>query len=77
MKNLQGNSMPEVFRFDAESWCVVYSRANSGVVQMTSNIATEEVAKKYADAIRLTGGHVFRVVPAGVLIAALDLIQSK
>lgn len=35
----------EVIRFDAESWVVVHLRPHSDVVQVTSNIADEEVAK--------------------------------
>lgn len=46
------------------------------VVQMTSNIADAEVAEMMADGIRKRGGHVFRAVPAGVLIAALELIKK-
>lgn len=64
-----------VFRFDAESYCVVYCRENSDVVQMTSNLADSEVAEMYADAIRKRGGHVFKSVPAGVLVAALELVK--
>ncbi len=61
-----------VYRFDAESWCVVHCRENSGVVQVTSNIATEYLAQQYAENMRLCGGHVFRVVQAGVLVAVLE-----
>jgi len=44
---------------------------------MTSNLADAEVAEMYADAIRKRGGHVFKAVPAGVLVAALELVKSK
>ena len=65
-----------VFRFDAESYCLIYCREHSDVVQMTSNIADAEVAEMMADGIRKRGGHVFRAVPAGVLVAALELIKK-
>lgn len=68
--------MAQVYRFDADGWCVVYCREHSDVVQMTSNLADEEIANKYAQMIRDDGGHVFRVVRAGVLVAALDLIHD-
>lgn len=64
----------DVFRFDADSWCVVHCRAHSDVVQMTSNLADEEIANQYAGLVRADGGHVFRVVQSGVLVAALGLI---
>ena len=66
----------EVFRFDAESWCVVHCRLDSDVVQMTSNIADEVLANQHAQNVRLLGGHVFRVCKAGVLVAALELIKT-
>ena len=66
-----------VFRFDHESYCVVCCRENSDVVQMVSNLADKTVAEMYADGIRNRGGHVFAVVSAGVLVAALELIKSK
>ena len=65
-----------VFRFDAESYCLIFCREHSDVVQMTSNIADAEVAEMMADGIRKRGGHVFRAVPAGVLVAALELIKK-
>jgi len=69
--------MPEtVFRFDGESWCVVFCRPNSDVVQMTSNIPDEECAISHAERLRADGYHVFRACPAGVLIAALELIKT-
>ena len=68
--------MPEtVFRFDGESWCVVFCRPNSDVVQMTSNIPDEECAISHVERLRADGYHVFRACPAGVLIAALELIM--
>jgi len=66
-----------VFRFDRESFCVVFCRENSGVVQMTSNLPDKELAERCASMIRDRGGHVFSVVSAGVLIAALKLIKQK
>ncbi len=69
--------MPEtVFRFDGESWCVVFCRPNSDVVQMTSNIPDEECAISHVERLRADGYHVFRACPAGVLIAALELIKT-
>ena len=70
------NSPAPVFRFDHEAYCVVFCRENSAVVQMTSNLADETVAQMYANGIRERGGHVFRAVPAGVLVAALELIRG-
>ena len=69
--------MTQVFRFDGESWCVIFCRPNSDVVQMTSNIADETTAMNYIRELRVQGYHVFRAVPAGVLIAALELIKTK
>lgn len=66
-----------VFKFDHESFCVVFCLENSAVVQMTSNIPDEALANRCAEMIRERGGHVFRVVSAGVLIAALELIKQK
>jgi hypothetical protein len=43
---------------------------------MTSNIVDLTLAKRIADEIRESGGHVFAVVPAGTLIAALALIKK-
>lgn len=63
-------------RFDGESYCVVHCRPNSDVVQMTSNIADRELAIRIANEIRKQGGHVFRVAPAGVVVAALFLIKK-
>lgn len=65
-----------VFRFDAEAWCVVHCPKGSALVQMTSNLASDKVANDYANAVRQDGGHVFRVMPAGVLVAALSMIGS-
>lgn len=65
-----------VFRFDHKSYCVVCCRENSDVVQVVSNLADKTVADMYADDIRNRGGHVFAVVPAGVLVAALGLLES-
>ena len=64
-----------VFRFDHDAYCVVCCRENSDVVQMVSNLADKAVADMYADGIRNRGGHVFAVVPAGVLVAALNLVK--
>ena len=66
-----------VFRFDHESYVVVYCREHSDVVQMVSNLADQEVAEMYANNIRSRGGFVFQVCSAGVLIAALKLIKDK
>ena len=63
------------FRFDHELYCVVFCRENSDVVQMVSNLASKTVAKMYADGIRNRGGHVFSVVSAGDLVAALHLVK--
>lgn len=71
-----GDAVGIVFRFDHEAYCVVCCRENSDVVQMVSNLADKTVADMYADGIRNRGGHVFAVVSAGVLVAALDLIKS-
>lgn len=65
-----------VFRFDGDAYCMIHCRPNSDVVQMTSNIADAEVGNMMADELRKRGGHVFRVVPANVLIAALELIKT-
>jgi len=66
-----------VFCFDGESYCVVFCLEHSDVVRMTSNIADENVASMIVDSIRKNGGHVFCSVKAGVLIAAIELIQEK
>ena len=63
-------------RFDGESYCVVHCRPNSDVVQMTSNISGRDLAVRIANEIRKQGGHVFRVAPAGVLVAALMFIKK-
>lgn len=67
----------KVFRFDAESYCLIYCREHSDVVQVTSNIADAEVAEMMAYAIRKRGGHVIHSVPAGVLVAAIELVKSN
>lgn len=67
----------KVQRFDGDSFCVIYCRPNSDIVQMSSNIATEELAERMADYIREIGGFVFRVVQACVLIAALHLVKTS
>ena len=66
-----------MFRFDAESWCVVFCLKRSYTVQMTSNIASESIAMAHARGITEGGGHVFRVCKAGVLVAALELIKNR
>ena len=66
-----------VFKFDGDSYCVIYCREHSDVVQMTSNIADATVAEMYVKALQERGCHVFRALPAGVLIAALELIKKK
>lgn len=66
-----------LFRFDANAYVCVHCRPNSGVVQVTSNLADATVAKMYADSVRAIGGHVFATVQAGVLIAALQLIKEE
>lgn len=65
-----------VHRFNSESYCVVFTLANSDVVQVTSNVADEVVAKMIADSIRKQGGHIFATVKAGVLIAAMQLVKE-
>lgn len=69
--------MTEVFRFDADSYCMVHCRPNSDVVQMTSNIANVEVAEMMAEELKNRGGYVFHCVPAGVLVAALEMVKSN
>ena len=66
----------QVRRFDAESWVCVHCRPHSDVVQVTSNLADEDVADAYAAWITETNGHVFKVCKAGVLVAALKLIKT-
>lgn len=66
-----------VFKFDGESYCIIYCSENSDVVQMTSNVADAAVAAMMVEEMRKRGCHVFRAVPAGVLIAALELIKSE
>lgn len=68
---------PEYIRFDAESWVVVHLQSHSDVVQVTSNIADEEVAKTYCRLVEDNGGHVFASVKAGVLVAALMHIRPE
>ena len=67
----------KVVRFDGESWCVVFCLECSDVVQMTSNLSSEEIATVHAQIIRNRGGHIFRVCKAGVLVAALELIKTE
>lgn len=67
----------KVFRFDGESWCVVFCRPNSDIVQMTSNIPDEKCATSHVERLRADGYHVFRTCKAGVLIAALELIKTQ
>lgn len=69
--------MNQVFRFDAESYCLVHCMANCDVVRVTSNLASRAVAEQYAAAVRESGGHVFHVIPAGVLVAALHLVKDQ
>lgn len=66
-----------VVRFDAESWVCVHTLPNSETVSVCSNLADGDVAAKYADGIRKQGGHVFKICPAGVLVAALMLIKES
>ena len=66
-----------MFKFDGESYCMIHCRPNSDVVQMTSNIGDKDVADRMADIITVNGGHVFRIVTAKVLIAALELIKKR
>jgi hypothetical protein len=68
--------MSEVFRFDADSWICVHCRPNSDVVKVRSNIADEDAAIRYAEAVWAVGGYVFRVCKVGVLVAALQLIKT-
>lgn len=63
----------KVFQFDSKSWCMIYCLPNSDVVQMCSNIADQQTANTMAKALKDKGGHVFSVLPAGVLIASLVL----
>lgn len=65
-----------MFKFDGNRYCMIHCRPNSDVVQVTSNISDEVVANMMADELRKQGGYVFRVVPANVLIAALELIKK-
>ncbi len=65
-----------IFRFEGDTFVCVHCRPNSGVVQMTSNLADAKVAKMYADGIRESGGHVFSILPAGTLVAALKLVKK-
>ena len=65
-----------MFKFDGEAWCIIFCRANSDVVQMTSNLASEEVAVHMANSIKANEGYVFRVAQIKVLIAALELIKG-
>lgn len=69
-------SKNKIVRFDGDSWCVIFCRPNSDVVQMTSNIADEVTAINYMRELRGHGYHVFKACPAGVLIAALELIKA-
>lgn len=69
--------MDEVFRFDHESYCVVCCRENSDVVHMVANLADKSVAEMYADGIRRRGGHVFSVLSAGTLVAALMKLREE
>lgn len=69
--------MSNVFRFDGESYCIIYCREHSDVVQMTGNVADAAVAAMMVEEMRKRGCHVFRAVPAGVLVAALELIKSE
>lgn len=67
----------DVRTFDSRSWVCVFCLRHSDVVQMTSSLADETVAKMYAKTIADNGGHVFRCCTAGELIAALYLIRTK
>lgn len=66
-----------VFHFDADKYCLIYCGPHSGVVQMTGNISDAKFAEYMAETITRQGGHVFRAVPAGVLVAALELIKRQ
>jgi hypothetical protein len=68
--------MTPVFRFDNRSYCIIYCSAGSDTVQMTSNIATRELAEKMKREMVQNGCHVFHCVPAGILIAALHLLNE-
>ena len=65
------------FNFDGESYCIVFCGSGSAVVQMTSNIADENLAMRMAHEMKLSGCHIFRVIKAGVLIAAMELIKNQ
>jgi hypothetical protein len=65
-----------VFKFENKSYCIIFCAANSDVVQMTSNIATKELAEKMRREMAQSGCHVFHCVPAGILIAALHLVKE-
>ena len=54
-------------KFDRSAWAVVFVRAQSDVLQMTSNFADGDVAKQYGDTIERQGGRVVAVVTAGQL----------
>lgn len=69
--------MTQVIRFDPNAYVVVFICPHSDVLQVTSNIADEAVAKMYAERIANQGGHVIRYCKAGVLVAALELIKGK
>ena len=62
--------------FDNSSYCIVFCAKNSDVVQMTSNIATKEIAEQMRREMIQNGCHAFHCVPAGILVAALHLVNE-
>ena len=62
--------------FDPGAFCIVYCQHDSEVVQMHNNIFSKEKAEDMAEAIRLSGGYVFKVLRAGQLIASLELRED-
>jgi hypothetical protein len=53
--------------FDRSAWVVVYVRPQSDVLQMTSNLADGDVARRYGDTIERQGGRVVAVTTAGAI----------
>ena len=53
--------------FDRSAWVVVYVRPQSDVLQMTSNLADGDVARRYGDTIERQGGRAVAVTTAGAI----------
>lgn len=60
-----------------QNWCIVFKLRNSDVVQMTSNVASEDIARKMRAAMVERGDTVVAIVSERSLLAALRNYQAR